>query len=378
MSASVDSDNLDIESPSQLSAWLKKSGYVSEDENLTVSTLSGGVSNRTVLVERSNGDRWVLKQALEKLRVRVDWFSSPNRIHREALGIRWLTLLAPESTVPELIFEDQQHHLIGMQAVPMPCETWKTMLLKGTIIPDHFRQFGQILGTIHSRSALMNQAEASETAGTVDDDNRERLSQLFSDTQFFESLRLEPYYSYTSTQVPEAASFIEVLLEETRAVRTSVVHGDYSPKNILVHQDQLHLIDHEVIHFGDPAFDIGFAMTHLLSKYHHLIPNRPVLTELIPLFVSAYRTAASAEIERCMTERASPAFEPEYLVPEQRSVRHTLACLLARVRGRSPLEYLSEPERGRQQRMVLSLMRDCPRTLNELVSRWRTLCNETA
>lgn len=376
MSGNSDSDRLDIESPSQLSAWLKKSGYVSADENLTVSTLNGGVSNRTVLVERSNGDRWVVKQALEKLRVRVDWFSSPIRIHREALGIRWLKQLAPESTVPELIFEDQQHHLIGMQAVPIPCETWKTMLLKGSIIPEHFRQFGQILGTIHSRSALKNQAEVSESAGTGDEENRGPLSQLFQDTEFFESLRLEPYYSYTSTQVPEAASFIGDLLNETRTVRTAVVHGDYSPKNILVHQDQLHLIDHEVIHFGDPAFDIGFAMTHLLSKYHHLKSHREQLAEMPLLFIRAYHSAASAEIDRFRVESASPAFEPEYLIPEHRSVRHTLSCLLARVRGRSPLEYLSDPECIRQQLIVLSLMRDCPKTLNELVSRWRKLCDE--
>src|SRR5215217_3144150 len=102
--------------------------------------LAGGVSNRTVLVERLSGEAWVVKQALAKLRVQVDWFSSPERIHREALGLRWLEQIAPPKTITPLVFEDFEAHLLGMVAVPEPHENWKTMLLRGELTMDHIVQ----------------------------------------------------------------------------------------------------------------------------------------------------------------------------------------------------------------------------------------------
>src|SRR5689334_7158814 len=113
---------LDIEQPGQLLAYLRATNRIARDETPQMKTLAGGVSNRTVLVKRASGEAWVLKQALAKLRVRVDWFSDPARIHREALGLRWLEKLAPPGTITPLVFEDEQHHLLAMEAVPEPHE----------------------------------------------------------------------------------------------------------------------------------------------------------------------------------------------------------------------------------------------------------------
>ena len=49
------------------------------------------------------------------------------------------------------------------------------------------------------------------------------------------------------------------------------------------------------------------------------------------------------------------------------AVRHTLGCMLARVAGRSPLEYLSAGERAWQRAAVLSMMGDLPGDLGELI-----------
>src|SRR5437764_13165535 len=99
-------ETLDIERSEELEAYLRRTGRIGADEAVTVEYLSGGVSNRTVLVRRAGGEAWVLKQALAKLRVAVEWFSDPARIEREALGIRWLARLAPAGTITPLIFED--------------------------------------------------------------------------------------------------------------------------------------------------------------------------------------------------------------------------------------------------------------------------------
>jgi aminoglycoside phosphotransferase (APT) family kinase protein len=334
---SESASQLNIEESVQLLAYLRGSGRIGEDEAPTVQVLRGGVSNRTVLVERPSGEAWVLKQALAKLRVPVDWFSSPERVHREALGMRWLEELAPPGAITDLIFEDHENHLIAMRAVPQPHENWKVMLLGGRLDAAHVEQFGELLAAMHGH-AYRRRAE---------------VAAVFADRAFFESLRLEPYYGFTAQQIPDARTFLHELIEQTRARRITLVHGDYSPKNILVHRDRLVLLDHEVIHWGDPAFDLGFSLTHLLSKAHHVVEKRSEFA------------AAAQHYWRTYRQNLGDVDWAADLEPW--AVRHTLACLLARIDGRSPLEYLSETERARQRAAAVALMADAPVRVDELI-----------
>ena len=331
-------ESLDIEQPAQLVAYLRGSGRIPDDETPTIQVLAGGISNRTVLVTRATGESWVLKQALPKLRVEVDWFSDPRRIEREALGLKWLPILCGESCTPTLVFLDPTHHLLAMAAVPRPHENWKSMLLAGRLDDDHVRQFATLLGNIHQSSWHL----------------RSDLKPRFADRSFFESLRVEPYYEYAASQFHDAAEFVHELIADTRSRRLCLVHGDYSPKNVLVRDGRLVLLDHEVIHWGEPAFDLGFALTHLLSKAHHLPTHRQRFAGAAVSFWNDY--AATLE------------FDGPWIDLEPFAVRHTLACLLARVAGRSPLEYLKPDERRRQQAAVVALMHDPPKRIVDFVS----------
>lgn len=328
---------LDIEAPGQLAAYLAETRRTAPGEEVSTRTLTGGVSNRTVLVRRRSGPDWVVKQALPKLRVEVDWFCPPDRIVREAAGLRWLGEVLPPGSTPALVFDDPEHHLLCMEAVPEPHEPWKRMLLDGRVEEDLVRCFGELLGTIHRAGA----------------ERRSLAEPLFGDTAVFDALRLEPYYEYCAERVPAAADPIRRLVEETREERLTVVHGDYSPKNLLVHDGRLVLLDHEVIHFGDPAFDLGFAMTHLLSKAHHLPRHRERFAEAALRFWSSYLHALG---------------RPRWLRElEPRAVRHTAACLVARAAGRSPLEYLSRAERDRQREAAVALLVTPPPDVASLV-----------
>lgn len=331
---------LDIEDPAALIAYLRHSGHIAAQETPQITVLAGGVSNRTVLVEREHGEAWVLKQALTKLRVPVDWFSDPERVHREALGLHWLAQLTPPGVIPGLIFEDHTHHLLAMQAVPQPHVNWKTLLLAGQLDLAHVQQFATLLATIH-RSAASRAAE---------------LAPIFSDRTFFESLRLEPYYQYTASQVPAAQAFLEQLVADTRERCYTLVHGDYSPKNTLLYANRLVLLDYEVIHWGDPAFDLGFGLTHLLSKAHHVVPLRPQFAAAAQHFWQVYQA-----------DSQTPTSAAWQATVESYAIRHTLACLLARVAGRSPLEYLTKPEREHQQAVVVALIQHPPLTMTALV-----------
>jgi len=331
---------LDIENPDQVRLYLRGRGlFPGDPPGLAVRQLSGGVSCKVALVTREGreGEGIVLKQALAKLRVAVEWHSSPRRIHREALGLRWLQRLQPAGSVPRFLFEDFGSHLLAMSAVPLPHENLKAEFMAGRVEPEAIRQMGGLLAQIHTL-----------TGGPGED-----VAAVFADRSYFESLRLEPYYLFAGRSIPEAAGFLTGLVAETRAHGSALVHGDFSPKNILVHHGRLCLLDHEVIHWGDPAFDVGFALTHFLGKGHHFAAWRSRFADAAHRFFATYREAA-----RCGTQT------------ERRAVRHTLGCLLARVAGRSPLEYLTVAQRERQRRSVLRLLPAPPETVPALIDRF--------
>lgn len=325
---------MNIEAHTQLRHYLVSNGHLEPDDCPEFETLTGGVSNRTVWVRRENRADWVIKQALAKLRVQVDWFSAPERIQREAAGLRWLGRIIP-GHVPEFLFTDESHHLLCMSAVPQPHQNWKELLLGGQTKLDYARQFGRILADIHNGVNAFPE-----------------LKTEFADRKFFEELRLEPYYQYTATQVPAASQFLEELIAHTGRQKLALAHGDYSPKNVLVYRDQMIILDFEVIHLGDPAFDLGFSLTHLLSKAHFLPRKREDFLNMSREYWREYTRfrRATAEAGR-----------------EKAVIRHTLACLLARVAGRSPLEYYDDAHRRRQQRAALQLIRREPATVLELI-----------
>lgn len=334
---------IDIEQTDTLLAYLRTTGRVGASEPSAIRVLGGGVSSRVVLVERANGEAWVVKQALRRLRVPVEWYSSPERIGREAQGLTWLERLTPAGTITPLIFEDPGQFLLAMRAAPQPHTQWKAALLAGDVDMAYVEQYGRILGMLQ-RASFLRGAE---------------LAPVFNDRSFFEALRIEPYYVYTWTQLPETGAFYDGLISETRTRRQVLVHGDYSPKNILIYAGRLILIDHETIHFGDPAFDPGFALAHLLSKANHVADRRDVLLESARCFWQRY----------CESLGVVPWMNGL----EARAVRHALGTLLARVAGRSTLTYLTPPQRKAQQAAALALIRRPPPTVAALAEQFGQL-----
>ena len=329
--------SLDIEDNEQLLSYLRANRRIGPQEKPITRQLKGGVSNKTILLTRADGSGWVLKQALAKLRVKSDWFSDPIRIRIEADALRFLQTVAPSGTIAPLVFEDGEENVLAMEAVPYPHENWKERLLRGNVDLSLVQEFGRILGLIHQRS-YSRSAE---------------LKAKFGDRTFFRTLRLEPYYQYSATVIPGAKPFVTDLVADTLSRQETFVHGDFSPKNILIYQQRMVLLDHEVAHFGDPAFDLGFSLTHFLSKAHHL-PNSRL-------------TFINAALDYWQTYFEFVCELPWSRGLEHRAINHTIACLLARTVGRSPLEYLNESERDRQTRAAVNLIEASPTSLAQLV-----------
>lgn len=324
--------SLDIEDQHALAQYLKSRGILSENTEVHISPLAGGVSNRTVLV-KFNGNSWVLKQALSKLRVKGEWFSSPDRIYFEAEAMRWLASKIP-GTCPGIIFEDKPCYILAMEAVHGPFDNLKTLFMNNPPRPALFEKAGRLLGRMHYHGQ-----------------DKDQLPALLCDNRFFQSLRIEPYYLETTKRIKPTTKFFSHLIEETTADSYTFVHGDYSPKNLLVKDDRFILLDHEVAHFGDGTFDLGFFIAHLLSKANHRIEYRQEFLTGVITFFDAYRDSVKGINS----------------IREQRAVRHSIGCFLARVCGLSPMDYLNREQRQVQKALSLKLVESVPPTINRLV-----------
>lgn len=326
---------IDIEQPDQLTDYLRARGIVAADEQPSIRVLTGGVANKTVLVEHREGGL-VVKQALGKFRVKVDWFVQPERSALEALGLRTYEALLPAGRTPRFLFEDFDNFIHAMTAIPQPHETLKRLLLDGHGTPELIERFAALMAESHLRA--LEQADA--------------LRPQFASLEYFETQRLEPFYAYTATQVPAAADFIHALIDETRRTQLTLVHADFTPKNILVLPDgQLVLLDFEIVHWGDPAFDVGLALAHLIAKAIKVEARRADYPAYARLFGQTY------------LDKVADSFGDL----EGRIAQHTLACVLARVRGRSPLEYFDEPQRAAIAARAVDHVKHLPPTLHALV-----------
>jgi aminoglycoside phosphotransferase (APT) family kinase protein len=334
---------IDIEKHDELIDYLAASGLLAGRSQPVCTNLLGGVSNRTVKISFTDGTGWVVKQALAKLRVASDWYADPKRIHVEAEGLRWLARLLGCDAVPAFIHEDHQQQLFIMTAIAEPHHNYKHLLFEHPPESQHAVAFGRMLATLHNHAY----------------EQREELLAVFADTSFFEHLRLDPYYRHSARQFPDAAPFLYQLILDTRQRRRTLVHGDYSPKNILIHDNRLVLLDHEVIHFGDPAFDVGFSLAHFLSKAHARKPLRDEFLDVTEQYWHTYRS-------HCV--KSPWADDLESLC-----IRHTIACLLARVAGKSMLEYLTNEQRAVQKIVVKHLIDEPPLSLAQLIRQFPTL-----
>lgn len=301
---------------------LRKDGLITGEARVT--PLTGGVSSDIALIDSASG-RVVVKTALEKLRVKDDWFADTarNRVERDYFA--YAAKIIPQA-VPRLLCDGEgwfaMEYLSGMS-------NWKTRLLAGEIEISAAQLAGDVLGRLHAASWLDAVA-------------RDRFATLPN----FHALRIEPYLLTTASRVPVAADFLRREATRLAQTRLALVHGDYSPKNLLVSPRRLVVLDAECAWFGDPAFDVAFLLSHLFLK---ALLHVPVI-QFVPAFWSAYTAACGHDLE-------------------ERAMRLLLCLLLARVHGKSPVEYLNEDQQAHVTRFVLIHLPNPP-ALSVLVKAW--------
>jgi 5-methylthioribose kinase len=323
-------------------AYLRASGHVPRGAPVRVRELSGGVSNIVLRVDVEGDAPYVIKQCREKLRVAMDWRARLDRIWVEYATLELLGRILPDGLVPRILFADRANYLFAMTCASDDAVTWKSHLMAGTVEPEIATELGAVLATIHAETPRYPELHAT-----------------FADTSLFDELRVDPYYRTAARAHPELASTIAALIAAMNlpAAERTLVLGDFSPKNILVHSGGLILLDFECAHAGDPAFDLGFFLSHLYLKTIRAALSEPAaasrLIDLLSLFWTSY-----------LARRAlSPAREAEL---KRRAGLHAGACALARVDGKSPVEYLDAQGQAAARAFACQALRTQPASCDDL------------
>jgi aminoglycoside phosphotransferase (APT) family kinase protein len=317
---------------------LSRLGLIGAAETVRVTPLAGGVSSDISLVE-AGGRRFCVKRALPRLKVAALWEAPVGRNAAEAAWMRAVRRWLPRAA-PEVLGEDRTAGLFAMEYLPPADFTlWKAELLAGQVDTGFAVSVGRDLGLIHARST----ADPS-------------LRVAFANDETFEAIRIEPYLRATAPAHPSLAHRFDALATTTLATKRSLVHGDVSPKNILKGPRGPVFLDAECAWFGDPAFDLAFCLNHLLLKGARAGADKARLLAAFSKLAGAYLECVDWEDPSELEGRAAA------LLP---------ALFLARVDGKSPVEYLTrESEREAVRRCAAPLVARPPMRLRDVAEAW--------
>jgi len=332
--------------PEAAVAHLRSQGVVPADADASARSLGGGVSNHVHRVTWDD-DCLVVKRPLPNLAVEDDWPADVDRVHNEAAAIRVyddiLREAGVEARVPRVVSETHEpDHVVAIECAPADAGMWKHDLLDGRVDADVAATVGQVLGTVHA-------------VASTDETVRDR----FASKRPFDQLRVDPYHRTTAERNPDVADAIHEEIDRITDTSRTLVHGDYSPKNVLV--DRVDgsvpwILDFEVAHWGAPSFDTAFMLNHLFIKSVYNHDRHAAYADAATRFWAAYDGAVGWDIER-------------------ETVAELGVLMLARVDGKSPVEYVE------REAVAESLRRVAKRTLRgdvETLSGFAALAGEEA
>ncbi len=301
--------------------YLVGRGVIAADADASVVALTGGVS-ATVLAVRSAGVAVVAKQALARLNVADEWVAKQERTELEAAALRLCEQLTP-GRVPRLVDSDARAHVVVMELLPDDARNWQSEVAAGRAHVGVGAWAGETLGVWHRR-----------TAGDL------AVAAAFDDFESFEQLRLSPFYETVMERLPEVAVDLAPRLAELRRPRC-FVDGDFAMKNTLVGPGRNWVLDFEVVHYGNPVFDLGFFLSFVVMsaiRWPALLPDLRMVSDG---FLRSYAAAAG----------------DGFAGDADAVVAHTGCLVLARTDGKSPAQFLDARSRATAREVGMALLR---------------------
>jgi aminoglycoside phosphotransferase (APT) family kinase protein len=320
--------------PAAIGAFLVRQGLLAAGETPVAEPLTGGVSSDIWRVEL-RGKSIVVKRALARLRVAQVWEAPIERNRYERMWLQEANAIVP-GVAPAVLAADDSG-LFAMEYLEgLP--VWKAELRAGRAHDAFAAEVGRRLARIHAATA-----------------GRPEVAQRFATDANFHAIRLEPYLIATGKVHPALRSRLEELSARTASSRRALVHGDVSPKNILVGPQGPVILDAECAWYGDPAFDVAFCLNHLLLKCLWVPAHRPDYLRCFDALAQQYLALVD--------------WEPKAGI-EQRIASLLPGLLLARVDGKSPAEYLTDANKQRIRDFAGPRLVNSPERIAEIRTQW--------
>lgn len=299
---------IDISTEEVLKKYLLEKGIIQSAENSSFHYCKGGVSCTVVFVKTGKKEM-IVKQGLAQLKTKEVWLCDPNRMNIEQRSNQIYHELLPDCA-PEVYFYDAENYIYGREALPEDWHMWKEELLAGILNFPTAQKVITALLTVHSKCA-----------------NQKNIAEEFDNNQIFYNLRISPYFEFTLGKYPELKSFAEPLIHMLMNEKITLIHGDFSPKNILTDGKHVSILDYEVAHYGHPSFDLAFFSTHFLLKAVKNKAYAPSYLNMLRYMMNIYFNGCNYVDKKAV---------------EHAYIRLQALMLLARVDGKSPVEYITE------------------------------------
>ena len=316
-------------------------GLIGPNDTPPFTALAGGVSSDIYRVDLATGPVCV-KRALPQLKVSALWEAPVERNRWEVAWMRTAAAIVPQF-VPRVLADDAESRAFAMEFLaPEGHPVWKAQLRDGTIEVSTAAEVARRIVAVHRA-----------TAGDAE------VARRFATDAIFHSIRLEPYLLATARLHPDRAAALEGLAEATAANKRALVHGDVSPKNILVaHRGKGPiLLDAECAWYGDPAFDLAFCLNHMLLKCLWRPQWRDAYLGCFDALATNYLAGVDWEAAGAI---------------EARVARLLPGLFLGRVDGKSPAEYVTEErDKDRVRRVARALLQDPAEKLGAVRDVWR-------
>jgi len=270
---------------SNLPDFLRALGFVGADETVSVEKAGDGNINWVRRARLADGRSWIVKQARPALERFPEYQADPRRIVFEA---RYFELAAERAGAlhagicPEILHFDERERVLILEDLGT-AERLDTRLARGFDARATGAALAGFLAAVHRATTDPGLAERFDNHGMRRLHGDHIFVLPFGDEDF--GLAAEVEARTAGLRTPDFRAIAQAAYDRYLEPRGALVHGDVQAANVLLPPDGPKLLDAEIAHVGDPAFDVGTLIAHLALP----AVARGSVTEALPAVDATWR-----------------------------------------------------------------------------------------
>jgi 5-methylthioribose kinase len=252
---------------STLPDYLRARGIAAAGDEIVVEPTGDGNINWVRRARVSGRDAsWVVKQARPTLERFPEYRASTERIVFEE---RYFALARPldvRGVCPRVVSFDEAGRVLVLEDLG-DAERLDHLLARGADARPALRDVAELLAAVHgaTRDPALAARFRNDDMRHLHGEHVFRLPFAANDFPLEPPLRARAARVWQDGEDGELAAIAATAYARYLEPRGALLHGDVQSGNVLVLRDgRAKLLDAEIAHVGDPAFDVGLLLAHVL------------------------------------------------------------------------------------------------------------------